>query len=530
MPFLKHQCQICNKPAEVEKEYNISDKTIYRLKCQHIISQDQMKAQHGPHSVVSLDHKKLMPFQVKGVEFVLKSNARALIADEMGLGKTVQALGTLVCNPELLPAVIIVKSAIKTQWQREVMRWLGDNKFAQSIDESGYFLLPGLPAYIFSYDIIPRIMSTPAKAEKFLNDLKAIGVKTLIMDECQQIKNVEAKRTQSIRKLSTIFEHIIALSGTPIKNNAAEYFSVLNILKPEMFPSYSRFISGWCDSYSNGYGYKVGGLRSPKAFQDKTNSFIIRRERTEVLPDLPVITRNFLFENLSKEVEKAYAQTLKAFQHDMDGSFASSLEKAACVLSYINKMRHITGISKINPCVDFLEEFLISNDRKIVIFVHHKDVSELILNKINASPIMQDLNQRATAFTSDLNDQQRSNVIDDFLNSTQRVLIASTLAAGEGLNLQKCADCIVLERQWNPANEEQAEGRFIRIGQMSDKVTATYLVAIGTIDEYFAEIVEKKREIVASTLGGQAIKWVESDIMNELKDRLMSEDLRKWTL
>ena len=45
------------------------------------------------------------------------------------------------------------------------------------------------------------------------------------------------------------------------------------------------------------------------------------------------------------------------------------------------------------------------------------------------------------------------------------LLVASQLAAGEGLNLQTCCDCVMHERQWNPGKEEQCEGRFIRIGQ-----------------------------------------------------------------
>ena len=49
-------------------------------------------------------------------------------------------------------------------------------------------------------------------------------------------------------------------------------------------------------------------------------------------------------------------------------------------------------------------------------------------------------------------------------------MVASTLAAGEGLNLQTCSDCVIHERQWNPANEEQVEGRFIRIGQIAETV------------------------------------------------------------
>lgn len=35
--------------------------------------------------------KILAPFQMDGVDFVLRKEGRAMIADEMGLGKTIQA-------------------------------------------------------------------------------------------------------------------------------------------------------------------------------------------------------------------------------------------------------------------------------------------------------------------------------------------------------------------------------------------------------------------------------------------------------
>ena len=114
------------------------------------------------------------------------------------------------------------------------------------------------------------------------------------------------------------------------------------------------------------------------------------------------------------------------------------------------------------------------------------------------------------------------------MNGSQRILIASSLASGEGLNLQKCSDCIMIERQWNPANEEQAEGRFARIDQKSNKITATYFVAVGTVDEFFSEIVERKREIVTKTLGGEAVKWDQSSLIKELSEILASQGGKRW--
>lgn len=55
------------------------------------------------HQVPECIRKNLAPFQIQGVEFVLKKEGRAMIADEMGLGKTIQVpyqqLKFLPCYP-----------------------------------------------------------------------------------------------------------------------------------------------------------------------------------------------------------------------------------------------------------------------------------------------------------------------------------------------------------------------------------------------------------------------------------------------
>jgi SNF2 family DNA or RNA helicase len=101
-------------------------------------------------------------------------------------------------------------------------------------------------------------------------------------------------------------------------------------------------------------------------------------------------------------------------------------------------------------------------------------------------------------------------------NRNRRILVASTLAAGEGKNFQFCSDAVLMERQWNPANEEQAEARFTRIGSEADFVGVKYIVARGTFDEVMAKLVEKKRQHVVQSLSGKNVKWTESDFMSEL--------------
>jgi len=455
----------------------------------------------------------------------------------MGLGKTVQFLSAISLHSELTPFLAIVKSSLTQQWAHETMRWCGEDFFTQIIEDSKTPLLPGLKGYIISYDLIRRYNDRRTREEKASGQESAksnrlremmdkAGIKTVVIDEVQQIKNPESQRTVEVRELCRGIPHVIALSGTPIKNNASEYFPILNILHPEMYPRYSHFVFNEVDSYYTGYGYKSGGLRFPERFKEKTKHFIIRRTRKEVMPELPPITRQFRFCDLKNEVEQAYINAFKGFRNEMESNGVSRIEKEGNTLKYLNIMRHCAGISKIDPCIDFVMELMGSTGDRLTIFTHHLDVAEILERKLNKlfkeigiPPVIR--HEAGSQFSDTERDFEKA-----------RVLIASTLAGGEGGNLQKlCFRYIMLERQWNPANEEQAETRFPRReGVEVDANEGTNFIACRPVDEFFSEIVERKREIVTKTLGGEAVKWDQSSLIKELSEILASQGGKRWGL
>ena len=562
MPFITTKCPSCHKVAETEVTYKIGDKLVNRLRCGHLMTSEQVANNHSSSEHIrSLDGKSLYPFQNIGVKFIAESGARCLVSDEMGLGKTPQSIAACFLHEsELMPVLIICKASLKAQWQHEFMRWCGEDYMAQILDSPRDFPIPGLKGYILSYDILRRFASNgknknknarvketewqetidymqetyigtqeseASKGKSKLIDLiQKLHIKTIILDECQQIKNSDSQRTVFTRVLCKEVDHVIALSGTPIKNNAAEYFPVLNILKPDMFPRFSTFLTRDCDSYFNGYAYKTGGLRDPERFLAKTSSFIIRRTRDEVLPDLPKIRRSFQFHELSKEVEKAYLDTFKQFRDEYNSSESNSFEDSGNILAFLSRMRHLSGLSKINPCIDYVMEVMASTDDRICIFTHHKDVAEILNTKLNT--LFKELDIPPCA----RHEAGSSSLETETSFEKSRVLICSTLAGGEGLNLQRlCRRFIMLERQWNPASEEQAEARFPRPdGMKTDFVDGVYMVAIGTVDEFFSEIVERKREIVGKTLDGKAVEWDQSSIMKELAETLSSSGGKRWSI
>lgn len=519
--IIRQECGKCGKVAVEKSRINFGGKKIIYLECGHTSSEIIMKGADYS-SIVSSDGRSLMPYQIDGVKFLEGSDARALLADEQGLGKTIQALALLKLHrDELIPAIIVCPTTVKLQWHHEIIRWCGVQGFlTQVIGSSKEIAAPGFDIYVTTYDLL--------KTEKCFEPVRG-QIKFIIIDECQRIKNHLSGRAKAVQKVCADIEHILPMSGTPIKNNAGEYFTVLNLIAPRMFPNYTRFIEDDCDSYQNGYGYKVGGLRNSDKFHEKTKDFILRRTKAEVLKDLPELMRKFQHVAFDGKFKKAYTEQLQELEDLMYNDEMDSFQKNSSTIAIMTKMRQITGLAKVDDCVDFVTEFLESCDRKIVVFVHHHAADNLLTQKLNQwldeNHLKGCINLRAS-----LNADDRQNIIEKFRDNPEyRVMIASTLAAGEGINLQFCSDAVMLERQWNPANEEQAEGRFHRFGQ-KNTVSISYMIASETIDEYFTELVESKRAIVASALDNKEIQWDQQSLMKELAEILITKGKKAWKL
>src|SRR5204863_1638827 len=252
--IIKPKCPICNKPLIEKNRSNLFGTTLLvNYECGHTLTEAQI-----PHSIEfqyeSIISKtkgfRLRPYQIEGVKFLESANGRALIADEQGLGKTIQATAFLGLHPEdSYPAIIVTPAGVKHQWWHELMEWNGE--VAQVISSGKERAFPGFNVYIISYDLLK------------LDDMFSLifsPIKTIVLDECQNIKSLDAERTRAVQRIvrSRNIPHVIGLSGTPIKNNAGEYFPILNLLNSSRFRVFNQFLKKYCDAYWGMYGAKVG--------------------------------------------------------------------------------------------------------------------------------------------------------------------------------------------------------------------------------------------------------------------------------
>ncbi len=522
--ILRQICPTCNKIAVESSRLKLGKTLIIKLACGHILHSELIQADITAYdTIVFSDGCKPRPYQIDAVRFAEDSDVRCIIADEQGLGKTIESLSLLRLHPEkLLPAVIVCPSTVKRQWMTEIHRICGAGReFLTQVIQSGKEkAMPGFKIYVVTYDML--------KNPDIFDMLEEGAIKTVIIDECQRIKNHLSDRAKAVQRVARTVPHILPMSGTPIKNHAGEYFTVLNLVKPTLFPHYQKYIDNYCDAYSNGWSQKVGGLKNPDKFHADTKDIIIRRTKSEVLQDLPAISRLFHHVELDRKLHKTYGAAMDELDSVLYGD-EGEFEKATNMIAIMSKLRHITGISKVAECVEFVTEFLESTDRKIVIFTHHQDVMAMLQSQLNSWLADGDFS-KCEVLHSGLDGNKRAALVEKFkTDDSSRVMIASTLAAGEGLNLQFCSDAVLLERQWNPANEEQVEGRFHRFGQINP-VSITYMLATGTIDEYFTELVEIKRSIVAATLDNKEIQWNQQSLMKELAEILVTRGKKAWSL
>lgn len=188
MAKIKSECPICKKKDVHEIKHSTLNKFRFiTLSCGHSYTE---KLSVTKDEIIRLeDGKILWKFQVEGVHFAERSSFRCLIADQQGLGKTIQSIALLKLHwNELKPILIICKGGLTLQWQKHILLGLG--MFAQILNRKSD-IIPGLNIWIMSFDM----------THKLSDEIKKLGIKTIIADEVQMIKNHDAKRTQGIREI-----------------------------------------------------------------------------------------------------------------------------------------------------------------------------------------------------------------------------------------------------------------------------------------------------------------------------------------
>ena len=446
----------------------------------------------------------LRDYQKEGyywLKILYKYNLGGILADDMGLGKTLEVITFIASLTIKSPILIITPTSLIYNWINEFSNF--DN---EKID-----IIPIYGMASERENIIKKIKPNKkcvylTSYESLRNDIEKYENKefeVVILDEAQFIKNVDALKTKSVKKIKA--KNKFVLTGTPIENSIVDLWSIFDFLMPNFLLPLAEFKS----RYESDENYK-------NEIKRKIAPFILRRNKNDVLKDLPDKYEILLTCEMNKEQQKIYDAEIYKAREKMNES-----TNTFDILPTLTRLRQICidpslyidkyggGSEKINTLINCIKEEIASNN-KILVFSQFVGALNIIKDRLNKEKITYGI------IKGDTKSQERVKIAQDFnFNDVYDVLLVSLKAGGTGLNLIGANVVIHLDPWWNYAIEEQASDRAYRIGQTRN-VKVLKLIVNNSIEQRVLELQKIKKEVANSIISND-----DSSITNLKKEDIL---------
>ncbi|MEX0867472.1 MAG: DEAD/DEAH box helicase [Pirellulales bacterium] len=405
------------------------------------------------------------PYQFEGIAFLYPRH-HAVLADEMGLGKTMQAITAirlLLHAGELRRVLLVCPKPLVTNWQREFHLWA-----------------PEIPLTVIAGDQTrrhwlwrsPEAVVTVANYELVVRDREVFEdaqtqFDLTVLDESQRIKNRAGATNEVVRGIRR--GRSWALTGTPIENSTDDLVGIFEFVSP---------------------GNLTPGMK-PRRVREIVSDYVLRRTKDQVLEDMPPrLIRDTALEltpNQRETYQTAEEEGIVRLTDMGGGLTVTHVFELILRLKQICNFDPASGESvKCEQLEADLEEVAASGKKAIVFSQWVKSLDQLQSRLARFGTM---------AYHGKIPSRQREQVIDRFRADPDKHVILMSYGAGSvGLNLQFCEYVFLFDRWWNPAVEDQAINRAHRIGA-AGPVTVSRFVAMQTIEERIAAVLEEKREL-----------------------------------
>jgi len=227
----------------------------------------------------------LHPYQLEGLNW-MRANVHqyrnCILADEMGLGKTVQAICLLLSlkHDYNIKNRFLIVTPLTTlpNWVRELKKWTTFTIYEAKTDVS-----MRSDINITSYERL-RMHKSQFNAQKW---------NFVIFDEAHRLKTIDSQIRQCASTLNCGGQ--LLLTGTPLQNNSAELWSLLNYVDRYVFEDEEDFMA----RYGN-----ITSKRSVQMLREELKDYVLARKKSQVLMGDQVIPREEILVELALTVEQ----------------------------------------------------------------------------------------------------------------------------------------------------------------------------------------------------------------------------------
>lgn len=389
----------------------------------------------------------LRHYQTDGIAWMLSIQGAAggvVLADEMGLGKSRQAI-TLAKIRGSKRVIIVTPGRARYTWVEELEK-AQETNFALMLPKGakGWRFQRDLAArarwVITSYDLLPEI---PQAATSML-----------IIDECHEVKNSKAQRSQAAMSFARMVPYRLGISATPAWNTPRDWWFILDLLLPGRFGRKHDFEARYADGHQGQYGWVAKGVSHADELRQRLSYYLVRREKRDVAQELPPMTDVPVW--------------LEPDPHATQAMRASALRVPGC--SFYDALL-ATLEAKIQPCVE-----LAHAAKRFLLFTWQKAHAGIMARQLNEE------GTPCVLLHGEMSDLARANAIA--LARSKAIGIVATIdSAGQSLNLQGIASQGIMHYQDPvPFKMMQARSRLHRLG-ITEPITWQHVLLKDSADE-----------------------------------------------
>ena len=445
----------------------------------------------------------LRKYQEDAVEAILSGESQ-LLAFAPGLGKTRTAIE--IANRMRAKSVLVLCPAtVKLVWRDEIKKWGAGKQWVEIPERSS--AVKGTPTRHTKWRIVNfDKLSRPENG--FLQELIACGPYDIIIaDECHLLKTVNSARTKAVYGKGGLFERCslyLPMSATPAVNNASELYPHLRAMVPERIQkpggitmSLNEFIDAYCDTkiirLNNREIKTIQGSKNVGDLRKRMGSFIYKKTKTEVLPDLPPLQfttvpldiTNGLFtpENSTPFKELTDDEFIKAVQAD----------------DHISRQIVELGSAKAVAAVRYIHDFLVdaAPTLKIIVWFTNTAPLDYAMKHLGQfHPVRIDGRDSQTA---------REFAIHKFLTDHRcKIFCGNIKAAGTGITLQNDVvmptDVFFIQQSFSPGENIQAAARSHRMTTKGAVLCRTFVADGSWLDNRIQQIITRKTNELAELI------------------------------
>lgn len=467
-----------------------------------------------------------------------------LLALVMGAGKTVTtiaALEKLFASDEIKKVIVVVPSALKYQWSREIKKFTDSTV---SVIDGSAVNRKKLWRESLS---VKYVVVNP---ESLVNDLAHFEkhkFDAIVLDEATMIKTPRAKRSRLIKRLGKKYHYRFALTGQPIENRPEELFSIMEFVDPAVLGKFEVFDRTFI--VRDHFG-KPNRYRNLKSLHESMKEVMVRKTREDIQDQLPQVINHFipvpfdssgaaiykkLASDLLASIQKAITQHGRSFDlwaHYYGNN--SNMEAQGEIMSKLTTLRmfcdnpelvkisaemylddhndqgskHASQIvaqgvipdnfntPKLDAVLQYIEDVLNEDPKnKVVLFSFFKNNLRLIQNATKHLTT-------SVLFMGGMDMMSRDKAKQQFATDPNTRLFLSSDAGGYGVDLPVANYLISYDLPWSAGKLDQREARIIRLSSEFPHVNIVSFVMKGSIEERQYEMLQEKRNINKAFVDG----------------------------